>query len=215
MNTQVENYSLVVGQRHNQQFACCARRTGLVAGRSIVTYTRLLSLVVVALALVVDVAAAQESGLARGSQLLSQYKTDLQEALREGLNQGEVEAIAACRVQAPKIAKTLSRDDIRVGRTSHRLRNPANAPPDWVEPILQTYVASPSDREPRTVPLPQGRLGYVEPIVLQPLCVACHGEVLDSEVASRINELYPADRAVGFHVGELRGVFWIEFPVEN
>jgi hypothetical protein len=176
---------------------------------------RLLSLAVVAIALVVDVSAAQESELARGSQLLSQYKHDLQGALRAGLNQGEVEAIAACRIQAPKIAKSLSRDGMRVGRTSHRLRNPANAPPDWVEPILETYVDNPSDREPRVVSLPQDRSGYVEPIVLQPLCTTCHGEVLASEVASRINELYPEDRAVGFQVGDLRGVFWIEFPGEK
>jgi hypothetical protein len=27
-------------------------------------------------------------------------------------------------------------------------------------------------------------------------------------------ELYPDDRAVGFHEGDFRGVFWVEYPVE-
>ena len=60
--------------------------------------------------------------------------------------------------------------------------------------------------------LDEGRAGYVEPILLQPLCVACHGEAIEPGLATRIAELYPQDRAVGFRVGELRGVFWVEFP---
>ena len=99
-----------------------------------------------------------------------------------------------------------------MGRTSDRLRNPSNTGPAWVESILEAYLANPSDRDPRTVSLENDRLGYVEPIILQPLCLTCHGDNLAPDVASRIKELYPADRAVGFQVGDLRGVFWIEFP---
>jgi hypothetical protein len=99
-----------------------------------------------------------------------------------------------------------------VGRASHRLRNPANVPPEWVAPILDAYVASSADRAPRAVPLADGRWGYVEPILLQPPCLACHGETLAPDVASRIAALYPDDRATGFRVGDLRGVFWIEYP---
>jgi hypothetical protein len=62
------------------------------------------------------------------------------------------------------------------------------------------------------VALPGERSGYVEPIGVQPLCLTCHGESLAPDLASRIEELYPADRAVGYRVGDLRGVFWAEFP---
>jgi hypothetical protein len=164
-------------------------------------------------ALVVNIASAQDSELSRGGQMLSGYKHDLQGALRAGLSRSVVEAVTACQIQAPEIAESLSQDGIRIGRTSHRLRNPANVPPDWVEPILEAYVASLSDREPRSVPLSGDRSGYVEPIVLQPMCEVCHGEDIATEVAMQINELYPEDRAVGFKVGDLRGVFWIEYPV--
>ena len=44
------------------------------------------------------------------------------------------------------------------------------------------------------------------------MCVICHGEGLSRDVAARIDELYPDDRAIGFEVGDLRGVFWTEFP---
>ncbi|NNC63672.1 MAG: DUF3365 domain-containing protein, partial [Gammaproteobacteria bacterium] len=112
-------------------------------------------------------------------------------------------------------AEALSRDGVRVGRASHRLRNPSNAAPDWVAPILDEYANEPSDRTPRTVSLGTDRSGYIEPIVLQPLCLTCHGDNLAPEVASRIRELYPADRAVGYQAGDLRGVFWAEFPPQE
>jgi hypothetical protein len=140
------------------------------------------------------------------------FKRALQEALLQGLSQGPVEAIAACQVKAPEIARALSRDGVRLGRASDRLRNPANAAPDWARPILDAYVANPWDRAPRALSLPNGQSGYVEPILVQPLCLTCHGEALAAGVASRIRELYPQDRAVGYRVDDLRGVFWVEFP---
>jgi hypothetical protein len=171
-----------------------------------------LFLTLTTLCLIAGAVSAQDAESSRGEQLLSPYKARLQDALRAGLSEGVVEAIAACRIQAPKIAESLSQDGIRVGRASHRLRNPANVPPSWVEPILESYVANASDREPRSVSLSASRIGYAEPIVLQPVCATCHGETIVEEVAVKINELYPEDRAVGFRVGELRGVFWVEYP---
>ncbi len=157
-------------------------------------------------------AGGQDSDVSQGANVLAPFKQDLQRALLEGLAQGPEEAIAACRIQAPEIAGALSRDGVRVGRASHRLRNPGNVAPDWVAPILDAYAADPSDRAPRTVSLGDNRSGYVEPIVLQPLCLTCHGDNLAPEVASRLSELYPTDRAVGYQAGDLRGVFWTEFP---
>ncbi|HPG24250.1 MAG TPA: DUF3365 domain-containing protein [Myxococcota bacterium] len=148
----------------------------------------------------------------RAAALLQPFKQDLQQALREGLARGPVEAVAACRLRAPEIARAQSRDGVRLGRSSHRLRNPANAPPDWVAPVIDDWLTHPEDRAPRTLPLGEGRTGYVEPILLQPLCLSCHGDAIAPDLAARIEHLYPEDRATGFHVGELRGVFWVELP---
>jgi len=151
----------------------------------------------------------------RGAALLAPFKTNLQQALRDGLAEGATEAVGACRIKAPEIAANLSRDGVRVGRTSHRLRNPANAAPEWVKPVLDGFAADPSDRAPKSRALPDGRVGYVEPIVTQPLCLTCHGDALEPDLAERIASLYPEDRAVGFRAGELRGVFWVEFPRDD
>jgi hypothetical protein len=148
----------------------------------------------------------------RGAERLAPFKKNLMEALRSGLEAGPVSAIEVCQVQAPAIAASLSVDGVRVGRSSHRLRNPSNTPPDWVAPIMDEYRASGSTPSPRAVALGDGRTGYVEPIILQPLCVTCHGNNVPADVQARIDELYPEDEATGFDVGDLRGVFWLEYP---
>jgi hypothetical protein len=147
----------------------------------------------------------------RGAEILMPFKKELKLALQSGMQQGPIEAIGACRTLAPGIAEKLSVDGVAVGRSSHRLRNPANAAPDWVAPILDAYVADPASRIPRTVDLADGRSGYVEPIMIMPMCLACHGETLAPEMQAKLAELYPGDQATGFKDGDLRGVFWAEY----
>ena len=171
--------------------------------------------IIISLAFATGAVQAQQSVLTRGADLLAPFQRDLQEALRRGLAQGPVEAMAACQLQAPDIARAHSRDGVRLGRASDRLRNPLNVPPDWVRPILDAYLANPLDRAARAVSLPGHQSGYVEPILLQPQCLTCHGDALVSDVASRLRELYPLDRATGFRVGDLRGVFWVAFPASE
>jgi hypothetical protein len=166
----------------------------------------------VAAALLAGSAFADEAARARGAELLAPFKRQLQAALKEGLSQGPSQAVAACRLRAPEIAASLSGDGVRVGRTSHRLRNPANASPEWVRPVLDAYLADSDDRAPRVSQLNEGRTGYVEPITTKQLCLVCHGGSLAPDLAEQIRELYPEDRAAGFREGELRGVFWVEFP---
>ena len=148
----------------------------------------------------------------RGADILGPLKTELKAALISGLEQGPEAAIAVCKEQAPAIAESLSFAGVRVGRSSHRLRNPENAAPDWLEPVLEGYLADGSPREATVVALPGERVGYVEPILLQPMCLTCHGAALAPAVAETIEREYPDDEATGFTVGDLRGVYWAEYP---
>lgn len=100
---------------------------------------------------------------------------------------------------------------MRVGRTSHRLRNPANAPPACAEPLLAANLAAPPATTPLSVVLPGGGAGYVEPIYVQPLCLGCHGESLEPRLAAQLSVMYPDDAATGFRAGDFRGLFWLEF----
>jgi hypothetical protein len=52
----------------------------------------------------------------------------------------------------------------------------------------------------------------VEPIVVQPMCVTCHGADVAPDLRAKIEELYPDDQATGYAAGDLRGIFWAELP---
>jgi hypothetical protein len=67
-------------------------------------------------------------------------------------------------------------------------------------------------REGLSKSLADGRVGHVEAIFMQSLCLTCHGESLAMDVADEIKRRYPQDEAIGFKPGELRGIFWLEFP---
>ena len=173
---------------------------------------KLLSLALTALLATPLACSADSNDGVTGAAIVADYKTELQAALGKGLSKGVLEAVSACKIQAPDIAAGLSTDGIRVGRTSQRLREPKNTGPAWVEPVLQDYLSNELERSAIELPLEDGRMGYVEPIIMQPMCSLCHGVNIEPDVLAKIDTLYPEDQAVGFQVGELRGVFWAEYP---
>lgn len=154
---------------------------------------------------------APEERASRGAELLAPFKANLKSALVAGMADGPAAAIDVCSIEAPEIAAELSVDGVRMGRSSDRLRNPRNVPPEWLEPILEHYASNPGSRSPQTVSIADGRTGYAEPIMIQPLCLTCHGKALHPDVVAQIGELYPDDRATGYEAGDFRGVFWVEF----
>lgn len=157
-------------------------------------------------------ALTEETEPARGAELLAPLKKDLKQALMAGMQKSPVHAISACKDQAPVITNALAVEGIQIGRTSHRLRNPDNTAPEWADIALKTYLDDETDRAPRVVSLANNREGYVEPITIKPLCLACHGDNLAPDVAAQIQAIYPEDEATGFKLDELRGVYWVEYP---
>ena len=119
-------------------------------------------------------------------------------------------AVAFCHERAPEIARQVSKEkELKIGRTSHKLRNPDNAPPSWAEPAVQK-------KEARQYVMrgPDDQLGYLAPIKVGGVCVNCHGkkDELAPGVADKLDKYYPKDQATGFEVGDLRGWFWVEVP---
>lgn len=148
----------------------------------------------------------------RAQAALQPFKERLQGALMTALDGGPENAIRVCRSQAPEIASELSVGGVRMGRTSHRLRNLQNAPEPWVKPLLATYLEEPERVEPRAVLLDETTFGYVEPIRMVPFCLSCHGPAVEAGLLEEIRSLYPEDRATGFRAGDLRGLFWVTMP---
>ncbi len=157
-------------------------------------------------------AAARERGAAAIAPFKQRLLAELTAALASG---GAENALDVCRLRAPALAREVSTAAARVGRTSHKLRNPDNAPPAWAAPLLASYVAGERTNESSVVPLRRGGAGYVEPIFTGPLCLTCHGEQIAPSLRAKLSALYPEDRATGFRAGELRGLFWVELAAED
>lgn len=145
---------------------------------------------------------------------LAPLKQQLMGALKGALDEGgPMKAVDVCQLKAPAIAAGASHDGVTVGRTSHKLRSPDNAPRAWMKPLLEEYASGPkAPGSFKTVELEGGGLGYVEPIYVQPMCLSCHGAELAPEVSSAIAARYPGDQATGFREGDFRGLFWVELP---
>jgi len=157
-----------------------------------------------------------EDDIQRAQAALEPFKAELQTALRESLRAAGPEgAIAVCRDKAPEIAAALGKDGIRIGRTSHRLRNPKNVSPRWVEPLIVEFLEKGNDRTFRAVRLPDGGIGYVEPIYVQPMCLACHGKEISPGVSEKLDAAYPHDNGRGFDAGDFRGVYWVKLSAPN
>jgi hypothetical protein len=58
------------------------------------------------------------------------------------------------------------------------------------------------------------RIGVMRPVSERQICGDCHGslEHLSPRVRETLWQIYPADRAVGFREGEIRGWYWVEIP---
>lgn len=142
---------------------------------------------------------------------LAPLKQQLMAALKGGLEKGAPHAVTVCQQRAPEISHAISTSAARVGRTSHKTRNPKNKPSAWMKPLLDEYLAAPqSPGSFKTAELDDGTFGYVEPIYTGEVCLKCHGDDVPMETLSAITTMYPNDEATGFKLGELRGLFWVE-----
>jgi hypothetical protein len=157
-------------------------------------------------------AAAQELGGALKSVLVA--------AMQAG---GPVSAISVCNAKAPQIAGAISvRHGWEVGRTTLKVRNPANAPDAWERAVLERFereraagAAAASLEFAETVQTEDGSVfRYMKAIPTGEVCLTCHGTALAPEVGERIAALYPRDQATGFGVGDIRGAFTISIPEE-
>lgn len=124
-------------------------------------------------------------------------------------------AVDVCRDEAQAITAAVEKDrGIAVGRTSHRLRNPRNAPRSWARPYVEAGAGKKA-ADARAVTVDLGdRVGVLRPIPAGGVCTTCHGppERIAPELLRTIRAAYPEDRATGFAEGDLRGFFWAEAP---
>jgi hypothetical protein len=154
-------------------------------------------------------AAQRDKALAARHAMFTALKGRLMEVVG---TEGPAAAIAVCSKEAPRIAERISQEHrLAIGRTSFRLRNTNNAPPEWATQLVADRVGEPTY-------LTRGdKVAALLPIQLQAPCLMCHGpgDAIPPEVTAALAEHYPEDQATGFQEGDLRGWFWVEVPGGN
>jgi hypothetical protein len=150
----------------------------------------------------------------RANEVIRSLQSGLVEALTAAMKEGGASAaVHVCRDEAQAITKRVAEETgVLVGRTSHRLRNPTNAPRPWARDLVEQAAGKKtSEVEMQVIDLGD-RIGVVKPINTLGLCTNCHGSNIDPDVGTALAKAYPKDRAVDFETGDLRGWMWAEVP---
>ncbi|GAB2909511.1 Tll0287-like domain-containing protein [Rheinheimera gaetbuli] len=180
-------------------------------------YPLLLSLSNLALA---DNSPAELSKLQTDAQQrIKSFSAELKAALKAAISNGGLpNGVQVCKEQAPLIAEKWSTDGWQIGRTSLKVRNSANSADSWEQNVLQGYAAKLANGSMPAQLKHAEIVGsgstqvfrYMQPIMLDSMCVACHGSAVAAQVQQKIQQHYPDDLATGFNPGELRGAFTLQ-----
>ncbi|MGV6857389.1 MAG: Tll0287-like domain-containing protein [bacterium] len=145
---------------------------------------------------------------------MGNLKGELMAAMKAG---GPVNALNVCNTKAPEITAAVSKEKgLDVSRVSLKNRNPGNTPTEWQAAVLKDFEAKKAaGADPRTLEFHEvvtvegkQQFRYMKAIPLgNPACLICHGEAIPQDVQAKLNELYPADKATGYKLGDLRGAF--------
>lgn len=155
----------------------------------------------------------------KGQMLAQQSFTALSGRLMSAIEAGGVpHAIEYCHTAALPLVDSLSKaNKAIIRRTSFKVRNPQDTPQDWEKAILQSFqqeLAAGKRPTPVVKVLDKKHIAFATPIYMAQPCLKCHGklgETLTELHYSTIKKRYPADQAIGYVEGDLRGMWSITF----
>ncbi len=143
---------------------------------------------------------------------------NLQKAIREN---GPVGAVGFCNVNALHLTDSISvMKNAVIKRVSDKPRNPDNMASEEELGYIRYFTkltASGKKPEP-IVKTANEEVNFYFPIITNVLCLQCHGkpnDQLQPETFRALRNLYPADKAFGYNVNEVRGLWAINFDEEN
>lgn len=154
--------------------------------------------------------ASEDTFKQNAQKILDPIKKAFMGELKTGMQEGPYNAFDLCHLKAPHLIEYDQGEKYDIGRTSNKIRNKANSPEDWMKEILKEYEKSTADqpKKAKVYKVLDNKNVYVEPIYVKAMCLNCHGKA-DGSVAKKLKKLYPEDKAVGYQVGEFRGLFYI------
>lgn len=164
----------------------------------------------------------QQRYLQESRQIAKAFMQSLGSTLKAQLeSDNTVNAISVCKHVAPAIAADYSNEDLMVTRVSLKNRNPVLGKPDaWEKQVLERFDLERAEAKPvnemeisDVTEESDGRwFRYMKAIPTQAMCLQCHGkgDSIPPEVKALLDQEYPADQAIGYDVGDIRGAVSIK-----
>ena len=155
----------------------------------------------------------------QGQEIVNEAAAALSKALMKALEEGGVAgALPFCSIEAvPLTTEAAKRSGVGLRRISSKNRNPGNAASPEEQRILDTFRAALSRAQAPQAVVEQTKIqaSYYVPILLgNPTCLRCHGTP-DQDIIPDdhrlIKQLFPEDKATGYKIGDLRGMWRVDF----
>lgn len=168
-----------------------------------------------------DLEALRPAALERGKPIVQEAFTVLSTQLGLALQTGGVtNALSLCSVRALPLTKLVGdTNHVTLRRVTHKPRNPANRANSAEQHLLDCFQemldSGTTNLAPVVLTPSTNQISFCAPIVINnPLCLNCHGvpdETLLPAASESLRRLYPADEATGFKMGDLRGMWRVDF----
>jgi nitrate reductase cytochrome c-type subunit len=130
---------------------------------------------------------------------------------------GTLEAVTFCNKQAYPITDSMVvAQNASIRRVSDKPRNPenqANAKELGIIARFKKAIANNEEYQPVTE-IKNGEVKFYAPITTNSMCLQCHGSSekdIEPKVLTALTSLYPKDKATGYDVNEVRGIWSITY----
>ena len=147
------------------------------------------------------------------ARFAGQLKPQLKQALQSG---GPNHAISVCAEAAPAIAQSLSQESgWIIRRVSDKNRNPSAQADTWEQIQIDAFKAAALTGETQDLESSERTADgfrYAKAQLTEGLCLTCHGKQLANSTLDALKTFYPEDRAQGYELGEVRGIFSLLKP---
>ncbi len=175
-----------------------------------------------------------QEGKEQENNLIAQYldiarksSKDLIETMRDALlkelEKGDVlSAVSVCSELSQNIIKEKQQKyGFYIRRISEKYRNEKNKPDKYELSFLKkleklSKEGKLQDEYYEIVEEKDGKyLRYFKPILVQPMCLSCHGDLnsIPEDVRKFLKEKYPEDKAFGYKAGDFRGAVSVKIKL--
>lgn len=156
------------------------------------------------------------------TEIGSNYAKSTQKELGKNLMgaikmEGTLGALEFCNVQAYPLTDSMAVvHRAKIKRVSDKPRNPSNQANDEELGYIESFkkaIASGGEVNP-IMTEENGQVRFYSPITTNAMCLQCHGkleEQIQPATMEKLQELYPADQAIGYTENEVRGIWAIVF----